>query len=106
MLGDHLLEVARLGQAEAAHAVEVALDALGDLPRDRVAGDLAERGVELVVEQREALVVAVLGHLGLAAHEARAARRCRRRRRASRRADRGALERLADELRVGDGGAC
>ena len=100
MLGDHLLEVARLRQAEAPHAVEVALHALRHLPRDGVPGHLADRGVELVVEHGEALVVAVLGDLGLAAHEAGergdvaglGARRGK--------AHRGALERLADELRV------
>ena len=70
MLGDHLLEVVGLRQAQPAHAVEVSLDALGDLPGDGAAGELAQRGVELVVEHGEALVVAVLEDLRLAAHEA------------------------------------
>ena len=34
-----------------------------------MARQLADRGVKLVVEHGEALVVAVLGDLGLAAHE-------------------------------------
>jgi hypothetical protein len=68
-----------------------------------VPGQLADRGVELVVQDGEALVVAVPGDLLLAAHEA--AERGDVRRVGPRRGqpNGGTLERLADELRVRDG---
>ena len=105
MLGHHLLEVAGLRQAQAADAVEMALDALGDLPGDRMAGELAERGVELVVEHARSA-------RGRRARQTSAWRRTSPRSAAMSPASArvrgephgGALERLADELRVVDGG--
>ena len=51
VLGDHLAEVAGLGQAEPADAVEVAVRAAAQRPGDLVAAQLAEQAVERLVER-------------------------------------------------------
>src|SRR4051794_17641705 len=53
VLVDHLGDVARLGQAQAAHPVQVPVRASDNRPRDRAAAQLAERGVQLVVQHVE-----------------------------------------------------
>ena len=64
VLGDHLHQVAGLGQAQPPDAVEVALGALAERPRDLVAAEVAQRVVELVVEDVEAVeVVGLAGGL-------------------------------------------
>jgi hypothetical protein len=100
MLDDHLAEVVGLGQAETAHSAEVSLRALGDLPGEAVTAELADRGVKLVVEDREALEVGVGHHLLLTAHETVEGRDIGRIRPHRGDTDGGALERLAHELGV------
>src|SRR3954468_16497879 len=53
VLLDHLGDVARLGQAQAAHAVEMPVRARDDRPCDRAAAQLAERRMQLIVEAEE-----------------------------------------------------
>src|SRR4051794_6989182 len=53
VLLDHLGDVARLGQAQAAHAVEMSVRARNDRPRNRAPAQLAERRGQLIVEAEE-----------------------------------------------------
>jgi hypothetical protein len=49
VLGDHLAQIARLRQAETADAVEVAVGAAAERPRDLAAAELAERAIQRLV---------------------------------------------------------
>ena len=69
VLGDHLHQIAGLGQAQPPDAVEVALGALAERPRDLVAAEVAQRAVQVVVEDVEAVVVGGLARGLLAADD-------------------------------------
>src|SRR4051794_16773659 len=104
VLADHLGDVARLGQAQAAHSIEMPVRALHNRPRDRAAAHLAECRMQQIVEDVErAGVGGVAG--GLLARDDRAELDDVGAVRAlGGQADCGALERLAQELRVVDSG--
>src|SRR5436190_3168806 len=104
VLVDHLCDVARLGEAQTAHTVQVPVRARDNRPGDRAAAHLAECRVEPIVEHVEAACVrrvasallvrdqgVELGDVGAVCA-------------LGGEADGGALERLAQELRVVDAG--
>src|SRR3954451_16198422 len=103
VLVDHLLAVAGGREGQPSHAVELPAGPLADAPRDLAAGEVADRAVQRLVEAIEGLGVAgphgalLLGQVGLQADEVGGLGQL------GRDADGVALQRLADEVRVGDG---
>ena len=103
VLLDHLGEVARDGQAQPAHAREVAVGALADRPRDLAAAEVAEVVVELLVEREPGLEVVGVARALLTAQHVLEALDVVGRGALRGQADGGALDRLAEELRVAHG---
>jgi octanoyl-[GcvH]:protein N-octanoyltransferase len=102
VLLDHLSDVAGLGQAQPPHAVQMPVGARDDVPRDRAAAQLAKGGVELVIELEEGAGIGGVPRGLLVPDDGAQPVDPRSVDTLGGQAHSGALERLAQELRVID----
>ena len=104
VLAEHLVEVAGLGKAESADAVEVAADAADECPGDGVSAEVGQGLVEFLVEYEPAGVVLGGADVVLAGEDRAQGGHVLFVGVDGGLADGGAFEGFADEVRVGDRG--